>query len=138
MAKAAGRTLLLKLGDGADPEVFTTVAAMRSNSITINNSLPDATTKGDAGVRQLLPGAGVTSVQITGSGLFDDSANQDTLMDNALARTAANYQIEDTANSVVFEGEFAISDLQVSGDEGDLTQFSITLESTGAVSITNS
>ena len=44
MAKQQGRTLLLKIGDGAGSEAFTTIAGLKSKSITINNNAIDVTT----------------------------------------------------------------------------------------------
>ena len=44
MAKQLGRSFLLKVGDGAAPEVFTALAGINSKSITINNSSVDVTT----------------------------------------------------------------------------------------------
>ena len=48
MAKRLGRTLLVKIGDGAGSEAFITIAGLNSKPITINNSaidvtIPDAT-----------------------------------------------------------------------------------------------
>jgi predicted secreted protein len=47
MAKYCGKDLLLQMGNGASPEVFTTIGAMKSNSLTINNEKVDVTTKDD-------------------------------------------------------------------------------------------
>ena len=53
MAKQLGRSLLLKIGDGASPDVYTAFAGLNSKSLTVNNSAidvttPDATTPGGA------------------------------------------------------------------------------------------
>ena len=36
MAVQKGSAVLIKVGNGASPEVFTTIGALRSSSITIN------------------------------------------------------------------------------------------------------
>ena len=47
MAKQLGRSFLLKIGDGATPEVFSALAGINSKSLTINNSSIDVTTPDD-------------------------------------------------------------------------------------------
>ena len=45
MAAQKGRSLLMKIGDGASPEAFTTIGGMRSTSIAINDEMVDVTNK---------------------------------------------------------------------------------------------
>lgn len=68
-----GRAFLLQVGDG-DPggtgELFTTVAGLRSTSLSLNNETVDVTTKDSAPWRELLANAGIRSMQVQGSGVF--------------------------------------------------------------------
>ena len=41
MAAQKGSALLMKIGDGASPEVFTTIGGMRSTSISMNDEVVD-------------------------------------------------------------------------------------------------
>ena len=45
MAAQKGSALLMKIGNGASPEVFTTIGGMRSTSISMNDEVVDITIK---------------------------------------------------------------------------------------------
>lgn len=47
MSAKRGSELLIKRGDGADPEVFTTVAAIRSGTLNLNGNKINVTTADD-------------------------------------------------------------------------------------------
>ena len=74
MAVQTGASLLVKVGNGASPEVFTTVAGLRDTSISINQETVDVTNKDSSRVRTLLAPGGIKSFTISGSGVFTDSA----------------------------------------------------------------
>lgn len=138
MTAQKGRELLLKVEATPGGGIFNAVAGMRSNGITINNELVDVTTKSSAGVKKLLAGAGVNSVNVSGSGIADDDANLELVRASALANTNLNYQlvVPGASNGGTYEGAFGISSFEVTGEYGDSVQFSITLESDGTVSFT--
>ncbi|HYF21854.1 MAG TPA: phage major tail protein, TP901-1 family, partial [Caulobacteraceae bacterium] len=57
MAAQRGKDMLLKIGDGADPQAFTTVAGLRARTISLNARTVDATDSDSAGRwRELLAG----------------------------------------------------------------------------------
>ena len=137
MAKASGRTFLLKKGDGATPtEAFTTVTALTNVEINGTRTSVQSTDKEDAGVQKLFEAAGVKSLQITGSGFFDDSANQDAIIDAFNDGSILNYQIIDGVSGNYWQGPFQVSSLAIGGNEAELVTFSITLDSAGAVPYT--
>ena len=45
MAAQQGKALLMKIGNAASPEVFTTIGGMRSNTLTMNDEMVDVTNK---------------------------------------------------------------------------------------------
>ena len=45
MAAQKGSAMLMKVGNAASPEVFTTIAGLRSTSLTVNNESVDVTNK---------------------------------------------------------------------------------------------
>ena len=65
MAAQKGSALLLKIGDGASPEAFTTIGGLRSTSITQNDEAVDITNKDSSAVRALLANGGVQSTSIS-------------------------------------------------------------------------
>ncbi len=73
MAAANGRTLRIKLGNGASPEVFATIAGVQECSISGEVGEIDITDKDSSGYRELLAG-GIKSVSLKGSGVVKTNA----------------------------------------------------------------
>lgn len=136
MAAEKGRAFVLKVGDGATSEAFTTVGGMRTTSLTINGEQVDVTDKDSAGWRELLAAAGVTSVSLSGSGVFKDTASEATIRANALAQSIDNYQIV-FESADYFEGGFQIASLEYAGEYNGARTYNITLESSGQVTYTS-
>lgn len=136
MAAQKGRELLLKVEASPGGGTFNTVGALRSTSISINNEIVDITNKSSAGARKLLAGAGVTSLAVSGSGVFDDDANFALVEASARANTHLNYQvvIPGTSNGRTYEAAFAITTLEQAGEYNGEVNYSITLESDGTIS----
>ena len=137
MAKQLGRSLLIKIGDGAGTEAFTTIAGLNSKSITINNSsidvtTPDATTPGGALWASNLNG--LKSVSISGDGIFlDESAQEGRLNTIAIAADpVANFQIV-VPDFGAYSGEFRVTSLEFGGETEGATTFSLSLESNGTI-----
>lgn len=132
MPAQKGSGLLLKLGDGGSPEAFTTVGGLRATSITINQQAVDITHKDSAGWRDLLGGAGIRSIAVTGSGVFMDSAAEAGLQANILSGSVANYRIvfEDATG---FAGGFLVTQLDYAGDYNGERTYTLSLESSGPV-----
>lgn len=136
MAAQKGKDILLKIGDGADPEVFTTVAGLRARTISLNARGVDATDSDSAGRwRELLAGAGVRQASVSGTGVFRDAAS------DALIRAAFFAQSADTWRLIVpdfgtLEGPFLVAALEYAGEhEGEAT-YAVTLASAGEVTFT--
>ena len=120
MAVQKGSALLVKVGDGASPEVFTTVAGLRDTSISINAETIDVTNKDSSRVRTLLADAGIKSFSISGSGVFTDSASEQTILTKFSASTFANYQFL-VPDFNTFTGAFQVTSIEYAGSyNGDL------------------
>lgn len=133
MAAQRGKDILLKIGDGAAPEVFTSVAGLRARTISLNARSVDATDSDSAGRwRELLGGAGVKSAAVSGTGVFRDAAS------DALIRAAFFDQTAKTWRLIVpdfgtLEGPFLIAALEYAGQhEGEAT-YALSLASAGEV-----
>lgn len=135
MAAQLGRNFILQMGDGTTTEGFTTVGGFRSNSFTVNNSPVDITTKTNAPVQTLLEGAGLRSVSISGDGVFEDSAFEETLRAAAFSDDQRNYQVI-LPNLDTLAGAFNITSYNRSGGHLDAETFSISLESSGTITYT--
>lgn len=136
MAAQKGRSLVLKMGDGATPtEAFTTIAAATTNAITINNETVDVSNKTDGQFRQLLPQAGITSLSTTISGIYTATTQQNNLRNVALDASANNYQIviPDGSSNVTYEGSFIVTSFTETGENNGAVTFEATLESAGDI-----
>ena len=132
-----GRSLLIKRGDGATSETFTTIAGLIESSISINGGIVDVTTKDSSGWRKLLAGAGTTSVAISGSGRFEDGDGTFELLETAcMNKTLNNYEIIVTDSGDKFAGSFQVASVERSGGYEDEIKYSLTLESSGTISFT--
>ncbi|MFZ9959167.1 MAG: phage major tail protein, TP901-1 family [Candidatus Limnocylindrus sp.] len=139
MAKQLGRALLVKIGDGASPEVFSNLCGLNSKALTINNSsidvtTPDCSTPGGALWTETLNG--LKNVTVTGDGFFEDSASESRMNTVAMAAdNSCNFTITVPAFGT-YAGAFRIASLEFGGEtEGGVT-YSLSLESTGAVTFT--
>ncbi|HEX9948093.1 MAG TPA: phage tail tube protein, partial [Allosphingosinicella sp.] len=70
MGAEKGSAFLLKVANGAEPPVFSTVAGMRTTQMSVNGEAVNVTSKDSGGWRELLSGAGVRSVSVAASGIF--------------------------------------------------------------------
>jgi|TARA_R100001463_G_scaffold47185_4_gene95989 TP901-1 family phage major tail protein len=134
MAVQKGSAVLMKIGNSASPEVFTTIGALRSTSITINSEQIDITNKDSSRNRTLLAGAGIKSFSVSGSGIFDDSASHQSVLTAFQGATFINFQFL-VPDYNTFTGAFQVTSIEYSGEYNDSAQYSLSFESAGAVTI---
>ncbi len=132
MAAQKGSAMLMKVGNGASPEVFTTIAGLRSTSLTVNNESVDVTNKDSSGKRTYLAAAGVQSISVSGSGVFTDGASETTIKTNALADTIDNYQFL-VPDFGTFTGGFQVTSVEYAGEYNGEVTYSMSFESSGAI-----
>tara|TARA_R110002167_G_scaffold117487_1_gene293477 strand:- start:818 stop:1237 length:420 start_codon:yes stop_codon:yes gene_type:complete len=136
MAAQKGSALLLKIGADATAAVsadtYTTVGGLRSTSISHSDEAVDVTNKDSAGVRNLIANGGVTSVSISGSGVFTDATTETTLKTAFGASAFSNYEVV-LPDFGSYKGKFMIASLEYSGEYNGEVTYSVTLESSGAV-----
>ncbi len=133
MAAQPGRDMLLKIGDGASSEVFTTVAGLRARTLSLNARSVDVTDGDSAGRwRELLAGAGVRAAAVSGQGVFRDAASDALIREAFFAQAARTWRII-VPDFGVIEGPFLVAALEYAGEhEGEAT-FAISLASAGQV-----
>ena len=132
MAAQQGKALLMKIGDAASPEVFTTIGGMRSNTLTMNDEMVDVTNKDSSGARTILAQGGVNSITIAGSGVFTDDASETTLKEKFNVSTLTNYQFL-VPDFGTFTGAFMLTSLEYAGEYNGEVTYSFTFESSGAI-----
>ena len=133
MAAQKGKDILLKIGDGAGPEVFTTVAGLRARTISLNARSVDATDSDSAGRwRELLAGAGVRQASVSGAGVFRDAASDALIRAAFFAQSADNWQLV-VPDFGVLEGPFLVAALEYAGEHEGEASFALSLASAGEV-----
>ena len=132
MTAQKGAAFLLKISNGAAPAVYQTVAGLRTTQMSITGDTVVITSKDSGGWRDLLSGAGVRTVSVSASGIFLGSAAENQIRTNAMAGTLDDYELsfEDGAK---LRGRFLIQKLDYAGDFNGERNYSMQLESSGAV-----
>ena len=132
MPAQKGSAFLLKIADGATPPVYRTVAGLRTTQMSINGDTVVVTHKESGGWRELLSGAGVRSVSVSASGIFLGSAAEASLRANALAGLVDAYELS-FEDGEKLRGRFLVQRLDYAGDFNGERNYSVVLESSGAV-----
>lgn len=137
MAAQKGSALLLKIGAdasvAANLDTYTTVGGLRSTSISLNQETVDITTKDSSNARELLADAGVESVSVSGSGVFTDATSEQTMQGAFGGDNIPNFEIV-IPDLGTYQGKFQITTLEYAGEYNGEMTYSVTLESSGAVS----
>ena len=131
MAAERGSAFLLKLGSGS-PAVYATVAGLKTTQLTINGDAVAITNKGSGGWRELLSGAGVRSVSVAASGIFTGSEAEVLVRALALNGELEDYQLSFESGERM-QGQFLVTRLEYAGDFNGERNYTLALESSGAV-----
>jgi TP901-1 family phage major tail protein len=135
MTAQKGKDLLLKI-DSDGEGTFTTVAGLRSRSISFNAETVDISNADSAGRwRELLEGAGVKRASVSGSGIFKDAATDATARQVFFDGAIRNWQVI-VPDFGTLAGPFQITALQYSGEHNGEVAYELSLESAGAISFT--
>jgi TP901-1 family phage major tail protein len=136
MSAQKGKDLLIKIGDGADPENFTTVAGLRATTLAFNAQSIDVTNADSADQwRELLAGGGVKTATVSGSGVFKDAASDTALRTAFFNQTLSNWKIVIPSFGTV-AGPFKVTSLQYEGPYDGELKLSLSLTSAGALTFT--
>jgi len=132
MTAERGSAFLLKIGDGGDPVAYRTVAGLRTTQVAINGETVVVTHKESGGWRELLSGAGIRSVSVSGSGIFLGSEAETQLRANALSGAIDDYELSFESGERM-RGRFLVQRLDYAGDFNGERSYSVALESSGVV-----
>ena len=132
MAAEKGSAFLLKVGDGATPPAFATVAGLRTTQLSINGEMVAITNKDSGGWRELLTGAGVRSVSVSGAGVFTGAVAEARGKASALTGALDDYRLSFEGGDSM-TGRFLVTRLDYAGDFNGERNYTLSLESSGAV-----
>jgi TP901-1 family phage major tail protein len=132
MPAQKGSAFLLKIGNGAAPVVYATVAGLRTTQMSINGDAVVVTHKESGGWRDILSGAGTRSVSVSAAGIFLGSTAEATVRANALAGAVNDYELS-FEDGEKLRGKFLVQRLDYAGDFNGERNYTLQLESSGAV-----
>jgi TP901-1 family phage major tail protein len=135
MAVEKGSAFLLKIGDGGNPIVYATLAGLRATQVSINADPVVVTHKGSGAWRELLSAAGIRSLSVSGSGVFTGSVAEVRLKTKALAAELDDYQLVFESGEQI-KAKFLVTRLDYAGDFNGERTYAVSLESSGAVTVT--
>ena len=132
MTAQKGSAFLLKISNGASPAVYQTVAGLRTTQMSITGDPVVITSKQSGGWREMLSGAGVRSVSVSAAGIFLGSAAEAQVRANAMNGTLDDYELS-FEDGEKLRGRFLVQKLDYSGDFNGERNYTLQLESSGAV-----
>lgn len=135
MATGKGTEVLVKLGDGASPEVFTTLGGDQNAEIRFSDEMGDFTNKLSSGLwRELLDGGTTRAVQISCELVEVDNAQMQTIVDAIFGSSTRHQSIQAVlVNTGTVTGTFQVTEWRMGGRLNEAAAISLTLESAGAI-----
>lgn len=130
-----GSAFLLKIraaSAAGQPLAYDTVAGLRTTQMSVNGDTVVVTHKESGGWRELLSGAGTRSVSVSASGIFLGSEAEGAIRTHALAGTIADYELS-FEDGERLRGRFLVQRLDYAGDFNGERNYTLQLESSGAV-----
>lgn len=135
MGAQNGKDLLIKVDMAADGQ-FTTLAGLRATRVSFNAETIDVTSlESQGGWRELLSGAGVRSVSISGSGVFRDAETDERARQLFFDGEAPNFQVVIPDFGIV-EGPFQVTSIEYGGSHNGEATYELSLASAGVLAFT--
>ena len=135
MTAQRGKDMLVKIGDGGAPETFSTVAGLRTRTISLNAREVDATHAESNGWRELLGAAGVRQASVAGAGVFLNDAAADEIRAAFFAGAIRAFKLVIPGMGEL-SGPFLIANLDYAGEHDGEATVSIALASAGVIAFT--
>jgi len=114
---------------------YADVGHMRSKGYSLNNEFVDISNETDGVWRHGLEGAGITSLSITGSGVWTDSTQQKAFRVAAFANAFEGIKVIDEHGDYI-TGDFHIASFGNTAEHNGDVSFEVTLENAGEVELT--
>jgi TP901-1 family phage major tail protein len=129
MAAQQGKAILIRIDDGTGTKI--PVAGLRSKTLSFNGEAVDATSADSAdGWRELLAGAGVKTMSVSGAGVFTDASVDERMRAVFFGNGIADFELIIPDFGAV-SGLFQITALEYAGEYNGEATYSLSLESAG-------
>lgn len=127
MVAISGRDLIVK-------QATTAIAGVRTTTLSIDNSPVDITSKDDGGFRKLGGFSGQRTLDITLEGVWVDQVISDIASGADSGLLLTDITIEDSEDTI--SGDFFVASYEMSGAHDGEVTYSVTLQSSGAWTVT--
>ncbi|WP_298836385.1 phage major tail protein, TP901-1 family [uncultured Roseobacter sp.] len=135
MGAQNGKDLLIKV-DMDNTGLFSTLAGLRATRVSFNAETIDVTSlESQGGWRELLSGAGVRSVSISGSGVFRDADTDERARQLFFDGEAPAFQVVIPDFGIV-EGPFQVTSIEYGGSHNGEATYELSLASAGSLTFT--
>lgn len=112
-------------------DFYMSIGGMRSKSFSMSADGIDITNHDSDEWKTMLDGAGIRSLSVSGSGVYNNEELFQLIQTKFLANSLTCMMLIDTTVARIWEGCFKITSLEVSGDYDGEGSFSISAESSG-------
>jgi len=133
MSGKGGKDLLLQFETVKDSGTYETLGGLRSKSGSLSSESIDVTNHGSNEWREILDGAGIRSLDVSGSGVYTNSATLTAVEAAFFANEMRRFRIHDVSQSVTYTAIFKITSVERTGDYNNEQTYSLSLESSGPV-----
>ena len=130
MAIYSGAKFNLKLE--TTPANFQLVAGLQAKSFNVQNSVANITNLASGQWQRLDASIGSKQVVVSGEGIFNNTDVTAEVLQAAIVGQSRSFRLE-FADGKSLQGEFAIQNIALSGEDGNDQLYSITLASAGDI-----
>lgn len=129
MAAQKGRDLLVKLADVNGD--YKTLIGLRAKTLNLNAKAVDVThSQSENAWRELLPGAGIKTLEISGNGIFQDSDSDAQMREAFFSQAIQSLEII-IPDFGIIQGGFILSELSYAGRYDGEASYEMRLSSAG-------
>lgn len=130
MANQAGKLVALSV-ETTTPTVYAVVGGLRAKSVRMNSQTIDVTDSESVDLwQELLSGGGVKSMEISGSGVFEDDAAIERVRVLFIVGTIEDWRLSIPSWQQI-DCPMHIASLEIDGPHDNAVSFSISLQSSG-------
>ncbi len=132
MSARSGALTMIKVGNGASPEVFSIINGIRRAQFLLSNQLLNSSHAASGPWRLIQASGGLQSLTVTASGVFTDSASERAIRGYAIANSINHYRLY-FAKGDSMSGAFHISSYAQQAATDNQEEYSFTLQSAGDI-----
>lgn len=114
-------------------DLFRAVGGIRSKSFSFSAEGVDITNEDSDEWTTLLDGAGMRSLEVSGSGVYNNNDVLESIEEKFLANELSCLMLISVKTGRIYEGCFKLTSLEISGDHDAESNFSISASSSGEV-----